>query len=148
MHIGTWSSHSPLPGARSSKKASINKANCFSGAHKSEGAGFLPILASGVICHICGEQLGLKANQETQQRPHWLVPAASAMLNFTTKSPQSRDSSGVRGKAKKIKKNRGGKQKQKTKKPKYGLSEMTSLFFQWMMWLTLQHCVYHRLPNI
>lgn len=147
MHIGTWSSHSPLPGARSSKKASINKANCFSGAHKSEGAGFLPILASGVICHICGEQLGIKANQETQQRPHWLVPAASAMLNFTTKSPQSRDSSGVRGKAKKDKKQEG-KQKQKTKKPKYELSEMTSLFFQWMMWLKLQHCVYHRLPNI
>lgn len=137
MHIGTWSSHSPLPGARSSKKASINKANCFSGAHKSEGAGFLPILASGVICHICGEQLGLKANQETQQRPHWLVPATSAMLNFTTKSPQSRDSSGVRGKAKKDKKKKtGGESKSKRlRNPSTGFRKWHHCFFsEWCGW--------------
>lgn len=83
----------------------INKANCSSAANKSQRAGLRSAVAFGVICHICGEQLGIKENQETLHRPHTPVPAAIALLNPTTRRPRLRDSNRVKERLKNDHKN-------------------------------------------
>lgn len=83
----------------------INKANCSSAANKSQRAGLRSAVAFGVICHICGEQLGIKENQETLHRPHFPVPAAIALLNPAARRPRSRDSNRVKERLKNDHKN-------------------------------------------
>lgn len=50
---------------------SINKTKRFTAANKSQKCRFPSIVVFGIICLICGEQLGKKENLENQQRPQF-----------------------------------------------------------------------------
>lgn len=66
---------------------------------------------------MCGEQLGIKENQETQHRPQLLMPTAMALLISTAMRPRYIDSVGVELKV-----------KSGLKKSKYWIWQMTYCF--------------------
>lgn len=60
---------------------SINMAQRFSAANKPQKGRFPSIIAFGIICFICGEQLGKKENLENQQRPQFSRASGHGFVN-------------------------------------------------------------------
>lgn len=74
-------SQPPFPVARTRKMFSINTTKRFSTTSKSRKGRFPSIVASGLICLICGAQLDKNENLENQQRPQFSYASGRSLLN-------------------------------------------------------------------